>query len=279
MRSLREAMHQLRQLLANGLLMGNRLLGSDRLSKRLRVSSSLVFAPHPDDEVLGCGGTIALKALAGARLQVVVMTDGRASHRTLIPERELIRIRRIEAQEAGRRLGLKNEYAFLDFEDHRLSDSRDAACAQVVDIIDKFKPEEIYLPHRYDNISDHVATHRIVRSAVKRIGRPAVLFEYPIWLWNRWPWTCGGAHDGLGKVRGRLRTLRDVAEIVFACRTRIDVANVLQCKTAALAAYRSQTLRLNDDPRWPVLSDVSGGEFLRRFQTGIEIFRCTYYSA
>jgi hypothetical protein len=48
-------------------------------------------------------------------------------------------------------------------------------------------------------------------------------------------------------------------------------------KLAALAAYRSQTQRLNENPRWPVLSDVAGGEFLRRFESGIEIFRRTNY--
>jgi hypothetical protein len=48
-------------------------------------------------------------------------------------------------------------------------------------------------------------------------------------------------------------------------------------KLAALAAYRSQTQRLNGNPRWPVLSDVAGGEFLRRFESGIEIFRRTNY--
>jgi hypothetical protein len=76
---------------------------------------------------------------------------------------------------------------------------------------------------------------------------------------------------------GVLRRIRDITEIVLACQARMDVRNVLDCKRAALAAYRSQTQRLSGDPSWPVLSDVAQGEFLRRLQTEIEIFRVTHY--
>lgn len=265
-----------RRLLADVLLVINRVLSCDSLLRRGRNASALVFAPHPDDEVLGCGGVIALKAQAGARVRVVVMTDGRASHRTLIAEDELVRMRRGEAEEAARQLGPGADYVFLGFEDQRLSHDGHAACDEVVDIIDHFKPDEIYLPHRREGISDHVETNRIVRRAVDRVSRPVVLLEYPVWLWNGWPWTQGGAPCGR-KLRGALRTVCDVADIVFACRTRVDVRSVLHRKLAALAAYRSQTQRFNGDPRWPVLSDVAEGEFLRCFETGVEIFRSTNY--
>jgi len=266
-----------RRLLADALLAVNRLLSCDRLLGRGQNASALVFAPHPDDEVLGCGGVIALKAQAGARVRVIVMTDGRASHRALIAEDELVRIRRAEAQEAGRQLGPGADYVFLGFEDQRLSHGGHAACDRVVDIIDQFKPDEIYLPHRRDGVSDHVETNRIVRRAVDRLRRPVVLFEYPVWLWNGWPWTQGGAPGAHGGLRRALGTIRDVAEIVLACQARVDARAVLHRKLAALAAYRSQTQRFNGDPRWPVLSDVAEGEFLRRFETGIEIFRLTDY--
>jgi LmbE family N-acetylglucosaminyl deacetylase len=266
-----------RRSLANALLVIHRLLSFDRLPCLDRNASALVFAPHPDDEVLGCGGVIALKTQAGARVRVVVMTDGRASHRTLIAEDELVRIRRVEAEEAAHQLGPGADYVFLGFEDQRLSHDSHGASDQVVDIIDQFKPDEIYLPHRRDGISDHVETNRIVRRAVDRLRRPVVLLEYPVWLWNSWPWTRGGAPDARGGIRKALRTMRDVAEIVLACHTRVDARTVLHRKLAALAAYRSQTQRFNGDPRWPVLSDVAEGEFLRRFETGIEIFRSTNY--
>jgi LmbE family N-acetylglucosaminyl deacetylase len=281
---------------ADGLLAVNRLIGSAPPAAAVGHASALVFAPHPDDEVLGCGGVIALKARAGARVQVVVMTDGRASHGSLIDPDELARIRRAEAEEAGRQLGLAKPYEFLDFQDHRLAESRDAARERVMELINRFDPAEIYVPSRRDGIADHdetnhvvrraVAqigaadhdeTNRVVRSAVARLRRAVVLLEYPLWLWNGWPWTADSARRRSGLVGGALQVARDVAEIVLACRTRIDVGSVLERKRAALAVYRSQLERLNGDPRWPVLSDVAGGEFLRRFEGGVEIFRRTDY--
>jgi LmbE family N-acetylglucosaminyl deacetylase len=270
-------MQKFRRLLADALLMANRALSSGRLSGWTCNASALVFAPHPDDEVLGCGGVIALKTNAGARVKVVVMTDGRASHRALIAEAELVKMRRAEAKEAALQLGLATDHVFLDFEDQRLEHHRDAACDRVVEIIDQFKPDEIYLPHRRDVISDHTETNRIVRHAVERIRRPVAMLEYPVWLWNSWPWTQGGARYATGIVRRMLETMRDIAEITLVCRTRIDVGSVLNRKLAALAAYRSQIQRRNGNPRWQVLSDVAEGEFLRRFETGFEIFRCTNY--
>lgn len=273
-----DKMQKWRRLLADSLLAVNRVVSANWLSRRMSTTSALVFAPHPDDEVLGCGGVIALKAQAGARVKVIVMTDGRASHRALIAVDELVKMRRAEAEEAAHRLGMAaRDYIFLDFEDHRLRQQRDAACDRVVEIIDQFKPDEIYCPHRYDGIADHEETNHIVRRAVERLSKPVVMFEYPVWLWNDWPWTQGDRRYGSGIVRRVLGTMRDLAEMVLACRVRVDVGSVLPRKLAALAAYRSQIQRFNGDPRWPVLADVAEGEFLRRFETDVEIFRRTNY--
>jgi LmbE family N-acetylglucosaminyl deacetylase len=271
-------MKKWRRLLADSLLLINRLLSSDWPSRRMCSASTLVFAPHPDDEVLGCGGVIALKAQAGARVKVIVMTDGQASHKALIAVDKLVKMRRAEAEEAARQLGLvARDYIFLDFEDHQLRQQHDAACERVAEIIDQFKPDEIYCPHRHDGIADHEETNHIVRRAVERISKPVVMFEYPVWLWNDWPWTQGDMRYGSGIVRRVLGTTRDLAEMVLACRARVDVGSVLPRKLGALAAYRSQMQRFSEEPRWPVLADVAEGEFLRRFETGVEIFRCTNY--
>ncbi|HHQ48155.1 MAG TPA: PIG-L family deacetylase, partial [Acidobacteria bacterium] len=65
---------------------------------RLDGSPILVLAPHPDDEVFGCGGALALAVRAGATVRTVVLTDGGAQGD---PE-----VRRAETAEAARRLGI-----------------------------------------------------------------------------------------------------------------------------------------------------------------------------
>src|SRR5947209_4351316 len=78
---------------------GRALLGF-LLRRRLREWSAdelrqpaLVFAPHPDDETLGCGGAIVRKKRAGAVVKIVVMTDGSASHPGQIDPDELKKLR------------------------------------------------------------------------------------------------------------------------------------------------------------------------------------------
>jgi hypothetical protein len=53
---------------------------------------AVVFSPHPDDESLGCGGTILRKKQAGATVKLVHVSDGGAST-TLIPREELTAMR------------------------------------------------------------------------------------------------------------------------------------------------------------------------------------------
>ena len=67
----------------------------------------------------------------------------------------------------------------------------------------------------------------------------------------------------------------NILELVFACRIRVEVSSVLHRKQSALAAYRSQTQRFDGNPQWPILADVAEGDFLRCFDSSIEIFRRT----
>ncbi len=153
-------------------------------------TSAVVFAPHPDDEVLGCGGTIALKVLAGAPVQVVIMTDGRTSHANFIDADTLARMRREEALDASRALGLQPaDYHFLEFADSRLRENAEPARERVAQILHQFAPQQVFVPHRHDRVADHVATFEIVEAAVRAYGKPVTLLEYPVWLWNTWPWS------------------------------------------------------------------------------------------
>jgi LmbE family N-acetylglucosaminyl deacetylase len=267
----RSHMRGLRRFLVGFLGRLSRTLGSQRWTTGALRARTLVFAPHPDDEVLGCGGTIVLKVRSGAPVQVAIMTDGRTSHARLLSPQELVRIREEEARECAARLGLPSQsYRFLGFEDHALARHDAAARAQVRELIEQFRPEEIYVPHDRDLLSDHVATNTIVRSALAGYGHAVTVLEYPVWLWNTWPWTDG-------RDNGRVTGLQDIAALVFGCRAHIDVRSAATVKAHALAAYRSQLERRDGNPDWPVLGDVSSGEFLARFAGDREIFRRSHY--
>ncbi len=88
-------------------------------------SSAVVFAPHPDDETLGCGGMILQKNQVGARVRIVFMTDGSQSHARFLAPAELARLRQEEARAAGKALGVdEDDLFFLGFPDGELKNIR-----------------------------------------------------------------------------------------------------------------------------------------------------------
>lgn len=236
--------------------------------------SAIVFSPHQDDETLGCGGTIIRKKKAGADLQIVFMTDGCISHSHLISETELKSIRASEAIAASQRLGVEpNNVIFLDFRDGTLAENQELAIQNVVEIIQHYQPEEIFIPYYKDVISDHTATNQVVKSALKRCKVNPIVYEYPIWFWRHWPWTSlVGDRQEISAVLKRslksglgLRLLND-----FRCA--VYIKDVLDLKRAALDEHKSQMTRLISDSSWRTLGDVSNGEFLDCFFQDYEVF-------
>ena len=111
----------------------------------------LVIAPHPDDEVLGVGGTIAKRATDGDNVYVCVVTKaGEPLFRT-----ELVEQARKECREADKFLGVKETF-FLDFPAVRLEEvPRYKLNDGLMQAVQKVKPDEVYIPHRGDMQLDH----------------------------------------------------------------------------------------------------------------------------
>lgn len=111
----------------------------------------LVIAPHPDDEILGVGGTIAKRVKEGHDVYVCIVTKGCEP----LFSKEFVEKTRGECREADAMLGVKKTI-FLDFPAvmletvprHELNDS-------VAKVIQEYKPDEIYIPHRGDMQLDH----------------------------------------------------------------------------------------------------------------------------
>jgi len=125
----------------------------------------VVLAPHMDDEVLGCGGTLARHVGAGAKVTVVFMTDGRYGGRVDNPSQTLTQIRKQEAKRAGDILGVHTLH-FLDAEDGRLGTDR-VIVEGLRDILLAENPSIVYLPFFLDGHVDHRAANDVMLSAVR----------------------------------------------------------------------------------------------------------------
>jgi LmbE family N-acetylglucosaminyl deacetylase len=253
----------------------NRLLLRCVLRERPAATLGLpavVFAPHPDDETLGCGGTIVRKRRAGARVALVFLTDGSASHPGLIKPEELRERRAAEAVAAARVLGVSpGDVSLLGFPDGRLSGHEEEAARRVAEILGRERPAEVFVPYRRDGPPDHEAATRIVLAALRAAGVGATVCEYPIWFWHYWPWTgsLGRGRQALHRLRVNLRA---TGELLRRFRWCVRVGGVLDVKRRALAEHRSQMEHLVPDPAYVTLGDVAGGDFLARFFEDREIF-------
>ena len=129
----------------------------------------LVFSPHPDDDVIGCGGSIALHAQRGREVEVVYVTSGDAGSLKHGPK-ELSRIREKEARQAAAVLGVKR-VDFLRMQDGYV-EANAASIRTVVRLIRERQPDAVYIPHERDGHRDHRRTHEFVKEAVFRAFGP-----------------------------------------------------------------------------------------------------------
>jgi LmbE family N-acetylglucosaminyl deacetylase len=233
----------------------------------------IVFSPHPDDESLGCGGTIVQKKRVGANATVVFMTDGSASHRRFISEQRLKIMRRDEAISACEILGVEAaNVVFLDFKDGQLGACHHAAVQKVSAILRQHVAEQIFIPYSNDATPDHQATHAIVLAALRESRKSVVVYEYPVWFWAHWPWVSVPIASPSQVIQQTMSSLSSWIRLLKDFRCFVPITEVMEQKRTALKQHRSQTTRLLPDFRWPVLSDVADGEFLACFFQEHEVF-------
>lgn len=148
----------------------------------------LVIAPHPDDEILGCGGLIQRLCRQGALLHVVILTGGEKSHAFCCHTgEELIKVnRRRLAAGILSDLGLPAQNLhLLDFPDGSIS-PENSEMERLERIIQQVAPETIFIPHEGEGWPDHLVVNELIR-AIPSVSQ-ARLYEYCVWLWyyNRW---------------------------------------------------------------------------------------------
>jgi len=173
----------------------------------------IIFAPHPDDEVFGAGGSILKWLENGHNIHIIWFTDGRAGYRkarernelkdckeTRINEDQLAEIRLKEANSSAEFLGIKKENRhFLRFYDQELKNHIDEAVEKIKDNI---KDANMFvIPSGNNEHPDHQATHDIAIKVAQELKLQNLVF-YVFALYN--PLKAEGEH--LKKVKvGELR--------------------------------------------------------------------------
>lgn len=146
----------------------------------------LIVAPHPDDEVIGCGGLIARLVEEGNAPQIIVMTGGEGSHgKDCADTAAIIKARRGLTRNALSILGVPEQNLHeLDFKDGGIT-AESEQMNRLKDLIDSIKPDTVLVPHWGEGWPDHVNTAKIIKS----LAPPTVqVWEYCVWMWYYQVW-------------------------------------------------------------------------------------------
>jgi LmbE family N-acetylglucosaminyl deacetylase len=205
--------------------------------------SVAVVAAHPDDEVLGVGGAIALLASAGARLRLVAVTDGEASH----PGLDEAGADRLAAVRTAETLAALRELGAGGTEIRRLALPDTGVAAREDELADLLSRElagfdVVLAPWNRDVHADHEAAGRAAARAYS-----GALWSYPVWAWHwarpadpRLPWARAAGVPLPEPVRAR--------------------------KAAAIACFRTQM-----EPRGPGIAPVLPDTIIDHFTRAQEV--------
>jgi LmbE family N-acetylglucosaminyl deacetylase len=207
-----------------------RALPPGSLEQILQGGTPIVLAPHPDDEVIGCGALIAAAARAGYAPVIVYVTDGAGSHPNsrLFPHPVLAALRQQEACLASKILGVASGAVhFMGLRDTAApQDGPELAAATetIVAMIGSYRKPVIFAPWIHDPHGDHQSVSKMARLVSRILGAPHLSYLV-------WGWTLPDNQLIDGEIIG----------------WRFPVAGEQRRKSRALHAYRSQTSDLIDD--------------------------------
>lgn len=192
----------------------------------------LIFAPHPDDEVLGCGGIMAKYAEQGHDVYVCVATCGHPPifDDCLMKERGWPHTLYPEISMAHKLLKVKDT-VFLDYPAADLeSVQRYSLNGSIMKLIQDIKPEVVFIPHFGDMQKDHTILSEAVMVAVRPKGKHVVKKVY--------------SYETLSETEWNIPHVTNV----FMPNTYVDITEYLDKKIEAMNYYQSQ-LGVFPDPR------------------------------
>lgn len=167
----------------------------------------LVVAPHMDDEVIPCGGTLILLREAGAEIHVVFATDSSGALPSADARSALTATRRAEAQAVAQLVGF--EFAELGFPDGQLHKHEEALADRLRQQIERTNPDLIFCPFPADAHSDHMSCAVAVAQTAREVAPGATILAYEVWT-PLWP------------------------------NVAVDISSVADPKKEAISLYRSQ---------------------------------------
>ena len=192
----------------------------------------LVIAAHPDDEVLGCGGTIARLTGEGHDVYVAIMGEGITSRyeKREQADQGIIKELQDRSMQASKLLGVKELFLY-NLPDNSFDTVPLLDLVKIIEeLINRIQPRVIYMHHGGDLNIDHATTNRAVLTAARPTTGSHVKEIYTFEVPSSTEWTFGQA------------------KLVFQPNVFVDISATLETKLQAMQIYESE-LRFFPHPR------------------------------
>jgi LmbE family N-acetylglucosaminyl deacetylase len=182
----------------------------------------LIIAAHPDDEVLGCGGTAARLAKEGHEVYTAILGEGITSRDDARqPEKRAEELARLKQQtlDANKLLGVKEVFMF-DFPDNRFDTVPLLDIVKVIEKVkEKIKPSILFTHFENDLNIDHQVVYRAVLTASRPLPGESVTEIYSFEVLSSTEWRF---------------------PLTFGPDCFFDITQTIDIKTAALEKYESE---------------------------------------
>jgi LmbE family N-acetylglucosaminyl deacetylase len=196
--------------------------------------TGLVMAAHPDDEVLGCGGTIARLAQEGHDVYIAILGEGVTSRyqQREQADQALVEALRARSRQVAELLGARDLFLY-NLPDNRFDTVALLDVIKIVEeLVERLQPQVIYTHHSGDLNVDHVIVHRAVLTATRPVASCPVKEIYAFEVPSSTEWAFGQF------------------QLAFRPNVFVDISATLETKVEALALYESEA-RPFPHPRSP----------------------------
>jgi len=206
-----------------------------------RLKKILVVVAHPDDEILGCGGTIARLVRQGYEVSTLILGEGVTSRddtRNRARRNKEIHTLKTSAIRANKAIGVRKVFAY-EFPDNRFDT---IALLDIVKVIEKVKakvkPCVIFTHYKGDLNIDHQITYKAVITATRPMAGEGVREIYSFQVPSSTEWSF---------------------PVDFSPNVFFDISKTIKTKVRAIKEYKSEL------KRYPHPRSIRGAELMARY--------------